>query len=198
MLRLLLCVLGATSGTALQLPAVAGASAARVRAPPVRLAVEMEARATSARPPLSLDPSLSLASGCLPRPPCHLSHTHTRCTTAVGEAKVAFNGKYARPVNGPQQGFVNEMLTSVTLATCQRTYKPSRVFYLGYETLCKTFLAAVDSDFEREVRQLLSSLLFSPLLSFNLSSPLTSYLLSRLRRSCTTRWRRAWASTGRS
>jgi hypothetical protein len=68
----------------------------------------------------------------------------------IGEAKVAFNGKYARPVNGPQQGFVNEMLTSVTLATCQRTYKPSRVFYLGYETLCKTFLAAVDSDFERE------------------------------------------------
>ena len=119
---------------------------------------------------LSLDPSLSLASGCLPRPPCHLSHTHPRYTTAVGEAKVAFNGKYARPVNGPQQGFVNEMLTSVTLATCQRTYKPSRVFYLGYETLCKTFLAAVDSDFEREVRQLLSSLLFSPLLSSNLSS----------------------------
>ena len=121
---------------------------------------------------LSLDPSLSLASGCLLRPPCHLSHTPTRYTTAVGEAKVAFNGKYARPVNGPQQGFVNEMLTSVTLATCQRTYKPSRVFYLGYETLCKTFLAAVDSDFEREVR-VSHSLLSSPLLS----SPLLSLAL---------------------
>ena len=58
----------------------------------------------------------------------------------VGEAKVAFQAAYGRPVNGPMQGFVGEMLTSASLAMVVPSYKPSRVFYLGIDSLCTVFL----------------------------------------------------------
>merc|ERR1740138_133690 len=68
----------------------------------------------------------------------------------VGDAKVAFNAAYGRPVNGMAQGFVSEMLTSTTLALVQPSYKPSRVFYLGMTSLCSIFLAALPDEAERE------------------------------------------------
>jgi len=69
--------------------------------------------------------------------------------TNIGEAKDAFNAKYGRPVNGMQQGFINEMLTACTLALVQPSYQPSRVFYLGIDSLTKVFLESVEED-ERE------------------------------------------------
>jgi len=69
--------------------------------------------------------------------------------TNVGEAKEVFNAKYGRPVNGMQQGFINEMITSCTLALVQSSYQPSRVFYLGIDSLCTVFLESVAED-ERE------------------------------------------------
>lgn len=68
----------------------------------------------------------------------------------IGEAKTAFQAKYGRPVSGLQQGFVNEMLSAVTLAVSTPSYAPSRIFYLGFNTLCTTFLEGVASDAERE------------------------------------------------
>ena len=67
----------------------------------------------------------------------------------IGEAKTAFNVKYGRPVSGLQQGFVNEMLSAVTLAVSTPSYVPSRIFYLGFNTLCTTFLEGVASDAEK-------------------------------------------------
>ena len=54
----------------------------------------------------------------------------------TGEAKVAFNSAYGRPVGGMQQGFVNELLTSIVLTYIRPSYQPSRVFYLGITSLC--------------------------------------------------------------
>ena len=71
----------------------------------------------------------------------------TRKTT--GDAKAAFNSAYGRPVNGQYQGFVNEILTSVTLAVVQSGYQSSRVFYLGVTSLSDVFLAGM-ADAERE------------------------------------------------
>ena len=55
----------------------------------------------------------------------------------VGEAKEAFQQAYGAPVGSMAQGFVNEMLTSVTLATVTPSYKYSRIFAVGFETLCE-------------------------------------------------------------
>ena len=59
----------------------------------------------------------------------------------VGEARMGFNKAYGRPVDGVQQGFVNEMLTGCQLALISPGYAPSRVFSLGFESLCTAFLA---------------------------------------------------------
>ena len=59
----------------------------------------------------------------------------------VGEARTGFNKAYGRPVDGVQQGFVNEMLTGCQLALISPGYAPSRVFSLGFESLCTAFLA---------------------------------------------------------
>ena len=64
----------------------------------------------------------------------------------VGDAKIAFQAAYGRPVGGVQQGFVNEMLTSVTLAPAS-TY--NGVFSVGFEGLCTTFLEGVASENDR-------------------------------------------------
>lgn len=64
----------------------------------------------------------------------------------VGEAKAAFQDAYKAPVPGPAQGFVNEMITAVTLATASPTYKYSPVFAVGYEALCDGFLEAIESE----------------------------------------------------
>jgi len=81
----------------------------------------------------------------------------------VGEAKLAFNAKYGRPVNGMQQGFVNEMLTAVTLALVTKSYQPSRVFYLGVDSLCKTFLEGVaDEEAEKLFVSLCAGVGFDP------------------------------------
>ena len=67
----------------------------------------------------------------------------------VGEAKDRFNAAYGRPVSGVQQGFVNEMLTGCQVAMVSPAYKTSRVFSLGFESLCTAFLGGMSSN-ERE------------------------------------------------
>ena len=68
----------------------------------------------------------------------------------IGDAKTAFTSAYGRPVNGVQQGFVNEMLSSVALTVSSPAYKPNRVFYLGFQSLCKTFLEGSSSEAEQQ------------------------------------------------
>lgn len=64
----------------------------------------------------------------------------------VGEAKVGFQAAYGQPVDGVQQGFVNEMIVGCQLAVISPTYYPSRVFSLGFESLCSAFLAGSDKQ----------------------------------------------------
>ena len=64
----------------------------------------------------------------------------------VGEAKDRFNAAYGRAVGGMQQGFVNELITACQLAQISPTYKPSRVFSLGFESLCTTFLNGMSDE----------------------------------------------------
>lgn len=64
----------------------------------------------------------------------------------IGDAKTAFQAAYGRPVGGVQQGFVNEMISSVALTVSSPAYKPNRAFYLGFESLCKTFLEGSGSS----------------------------------------------------
>lgn len=68
----------------------------------------------------------------------------------IGDAKNAFNAAYGRPVNAMEQGFVNELLSSSVVAFAAASYKPSRVFAVGFESLCKVFLEGMSSDAERE------------------------------------------------
>lgn len=68
----------------------------------------------------------------------------------IGDAKYAFNAAYGRPVNGMQQGFVNELLSSSTIAIASSSYKYSRIFAVGFESLCTAFLEGVSNDDERE------------------------------------------------
>jgi len=72
-----------------------------------------------------------------------------RAPANVGEAKEAFQGAFGRPVNAMQQGFVNEMLTELTLLQVSPSYRPSRVTSLGFNSLCSAFLSAMDSEAER-------------------------------------------------
>lgn len=67
----------------------------------------------------------------------------------IGDAKTAFQAAFRRPVSGPQQGFVNEMLTATVLAMASTSYRPSRIFYLGFESLCTTFLNGTVTDSEK-------------------------------------------------
>ena len=68
----------------------------------------------------------------------------------VGDAKVAFNGFYGRPVGVAAQGFVSEMLTSTQFALVAPNYAYSRVFAVGYTSLCKVFLQGQPSDADRD------------------------------------------------
>jgi len=68
----------------------------------------------------------------------------------IGDAKTAFTSAYGRPVSGVQQGFVNEMLSSMALTVSSPAYKPNRVFYLGFQSLCKTFLEGSSSESEQQ------------------------------------------------
>jgi len=67
----------------------------------------------------------------------------------VGDAKAAFQKVYGRPVSTLAQGFVSEMLTSVTLATVVPSYKYSRIFAVGFEALCDSFLVSIPTDQQR-------------------------------------------------
>jgi len=73
----------------------------------------------------------------------------------IGEAKAAFKEKYGRPVNMLVNGFVNEMLTSVTLAMMKPSYQSSKVFSLGFEALCKTFLESVNEEEQEKLHDAL-------------------------------------------
>ena len=61
----------------------------------------------------------------------------------VGEAKAAFQAAYGKPTPTLAQGFVGELLTSVTLATVHPTYEYTRVLAVGFEALCESFLVRV-------------------------------------------------------
>jgi len=68
----------------------------------------------------------------------------------IGDAKAAFNAAYARPVNSMEQGFVNELLSSSVVAFSSPSYKYSRVFSVGFDSLCEVFLESMANDSERE------------------------------------------------
>lgn len=81
----------------------------------------------------------------------------------IGAAKDGFFAAYGRPVNSMQQQFVNEMLTGSTLAFAKSSYKPSRVFYLGFVNLCDVFLAgAKEGEQETIFNSLCSGLALDP------------------------------------
>jgi|TARA_B110001469_G_C9532897_1_gene264841 hypothetical protein len=44
------------------------------------------------------------------------------------------------------QGFVGELITSVTLATVHPTYKYTRVLAVGFEALCDSFLVGIPTE----------------------------------------------------
>ena len=67
----------------------------------------------------------------------------------VGEAKAAFQEAYGKPVTTLAQSFVSEMLTAVTLATAVPSYKYSRVFAVGFEALCDSFLSSIPNEAQR-------------------------------------------------
>lgn len=67
----------------------------------------------------------------------------------VGEAKAAFQKAYGKPVTTLAQSFVSEMLTAVTLATAVPSYKYSRVFAVGFEALCDSFLSSIPNEAQR-------------------------------------------------
>jgi len=73
----------------------------------------------------------------------------------IGDARAAFQEEYGRPVNMLLQGFVNEMLTSVTLAQLKPGYQSSKVFSLGFEALCKTFLQGVNEEEKKRLHDAL-------------------------------------------
>lgn len=58
----------------------------------------------------------------------------------LGAAKTAFFASYGRPVVDTAQPFVNEMLSACTVAMASPNFQYTRVFALGFESLCSTFL----------------------------------------------------------
>lgn len=70
----------------------------------------------------------------------------------VGEAKAAFQAAYPRPVSALANGFVNEMLTGITLASLSPAFKYTRIFALGFEALCETFLEALPEEDRKPLR----------------------------------------------
>ena len=68
-----------------------------------------------------------------------------------GEAKAAFQEAYRKPTPMLAQGFVGELLTSVTLATVQPTYKYTRVLAVGFEALCDSFLVGIPTEEQRKL-----------------------------------------------
>ena len=81
----------------------------------------------------------------------------------VGEVKVAFNEALGKAMKlNPRfiqipmaaQSFVNEMLTSTTLAMVTPSYQYTRIFAVGYEDLCDLFLSAgIEEDTAVYVRE---------------------------------------------
>ena len=71
----------------------------------------------------------------------------------VGEAKAAFASAYGRRVNPLVQGFINELISSVQIATVGRSFMYTRVFALGFSALCETFMENAISAEERRLVQ---------------------------------------------
>ena len=100
--------------------------------------------APSARPASVLDASRSAPSMLL-----GMGGKQAEVPRTVGDAKAAFQKEYGRPVSTLAQGFVGEVLTSVTLATVHPTYKYTRVMAVGYESLCDSFLVGIPTEAQR-------------------------------------------------
>ena len=58
----------------------------------------------------------------------------------IDAAKKAFQAQYGRVADAPQQTFINEIIYSTQYALIAPNYAYSRVFAVGYEALCDTFL----------------------------------------------------------
>mmetsp|Transcript_99141 Transcript_99141/g.171964 ORF Transcript_99141/g.171964 Transcript_99141/m.171964 type:complete len:325 (+) Transcript_99141:68-1042(+) len=68
----------------------------------------------------------------------------------VGDAKDAFYEAYGRPLTELGAAFVRDTLTAITLAQLREGFSYSRVFALGLDSLCTSFLQEIASESDRE------------------------------------------------
>jgi hypothetical protein len=101
----------------------------------------------------SVRPSAAVATGAsrvLPAMLLGMGGEKSEVPRTVGEAKAAYQAAYGKPTPTLAQGFVGELLTSVTLATVHPTYEYTRVLAVGYEALCDSFLVAISDEARRK------------------------------------------------
>jgi hypothetical protein len=68
----------------------------------------------------------------------------------VSDVRNKFYASYGKTFLGPEaQSFVGEMLTSMSMASGPK-FKYNRIFALGCDSLCKTFLAPIKDEADRE------------------------------------------------
>lgn len=68
----------------------------------------------------------------------------------LSQAKQNFQATYGRPVGPIAQGFVNEMLSSCTIAMASPSFLYNPIFALGIDALCDTFLEGMSSAAEKD------------------------------------------------
>jgi len=101
----------------------------------------------------SVRPAAAAAAGAsrvLPAMLLGMGGEKSEVPRTVGEAKAAFQAAYGKPTPTLAQGFVGELLTSVTLATVHPTYEYTRVLAVGFEALCESFLVAIPEEARRK------------------------------------------------
>jgi hypothetical protein len=116
----------------------------------MQLGIEAEPLESLASYLLALNPGLGLRAPPMRSPnPSMVLQEYQR----VSDVRNKFYKEYGKTfLNSEAQGFVNEMLTSISMASGPRfTY--SRVFALGFDSLCKTFLAPIKEEADREKLQ---------------------------------------------
>ena len=116
-------------------PLSSGFSLSTVRVPAPRAAAAQRAAAPRAAAAMLLG---------LNEKPTVLSPPKT-----IGEAKNLFQASYGKPVGMMLQSFVTELLASCQVAMVSPSFAYSRVFALGFDTLCSTFLEATPSESEK-------------------------------------------------
>ena len=132
--------------TSLPPPASSTDSGAYNAAPAAGGATATGAPVTSNSPPAAMAPGARCAA---PFMLLGMGGKQPDVPRTVGEAKAAFQEAYGKPVTTLAQSFVSEMLTAVTLATAVPSYKYSRVFAVGFEALCDSFLSSIPNEAQR-------------------------------------------------